>query len=122
MVCTCIARYGDAGNEQEELTYTRKVGKLLVDTLSNDWTGPGHSEEQQERCLKCCENQEDQDSECSQWPAWPMQKISLPWWFVHESAAVANQTAVVAERSKTSISCNRTYHCHLGCLRDLVRL
>ncbi len=46
MVCTCIARYHSAGNERQELTYTREVGKLLVDTLSNDWTGPGHSEEQ----------------------------------------------------------------------------
>ena len=70
--------YRDAGHNQQTLTYTRKVGQLLVDALSNDWTCPCDSEQQQKRCLKCCEHQEDQDSEGCQWPASHLHRISLP--------------------------------------------
>ena len=70
--------YRDAGRNQRILTYTRKVGQLLVDALSNDWTCPCDSEQQQEGCLKRCEHQEDQDSESCQWPASHSHRISLP--------------------------------------------
>ena len=55
-------------SRRASLTFARKIGELLIDTLSNNWTCPGHCEEQQERCLEGREYQKHQNPKSCQWP------------------------------------------------------